>query len=83
MSLMDDVKGAFAKKGLEFVSLTESTDNPSKSILTYKDATRRTISKEVSMRLSDLEETIVAVDIVDPADLADYLLKESSPAARV
>ncbi len=83
MPLIEDVKGAFAKKGLEFVSLTESNDNPDKSILTYKDATGKTINKEVPIRLSDLEETVVTVDIVDPTDLADYLLKDSSPVAYV
>jgi hypothetical protein len=83
MSLMDDVKGAFEKKGLEFVSLSESTGNPDKSVLTYKDASGISLSKEVAIRLSDLEDTIVAVDIVDPMDLANYLLNESPPVAQV
>jgi hypothetical protein len=83
MSLMDDVKGAFAKKGLEFVSLTESSDDPDMSILNYKDASGKITSKQVPIRLADLEETIVTVDIVDPMDLAEYLLKESSPVAQV
>ncbi len=80
---MDDVKDAFEKKGLEFVSLTESPDSPDKSVLTYKDASGRTNSKGVAIRLSDLEDTIVAVDIVDPMDLANYLLQESPPVAQI
>lgn len=83
MSMMDDVKEAFAKKGLEFVSLTESSEDPDKSILTYKDASGTTTSRQVPIRLSDLEETVVTVDIVDPMDLANFLLKDSSPAPHV
>jgi hypothetical protein len=77
MSMMDDVKDAFRKKGLEFVSITESPEDPDKSTLSYKDASGTTISKVVGIRLSDLENTVVAVDIVDPMDLANFLLTES------
>jgi hypothetical protein len=75
MSLMDDIKGSFEKKGLEFVSLTESADNRDKSILTYKDTSGTPVTKEVNIRLSDLEEVVMTVDNLDPNDLADFLLK--------
>ena len=75
MSLMEDIRGSFQAKGLEFVSLTESADNRDKSILTYKDASGSAATKEVDIRLADLEEAVVAVDNIDPVDLANYLLK--------
>ncbi len=78
---MDDVKEAFAKKGLEFISLTESTYDPDRSVLTYRDISGKTVIKEVAMRLSDLEETVVTVDMVDPTDIANFLLKESTAVA--
>jgi hypothetical protein len=79
MSLMEDIRGSFEKKGMEFVSITESTDDRDKSILTYKDATAAVVTKTVDIRLDDLEETVEAVYNVDPMDLANYLLGDSRP----
>ena len=46
MSLMEDIKGSFQKKGLEFVSLIEAADNRDKSILTYKDASGTLVDQD-------------------------------------
>ena len=81
MSLMEDIRGSFQKKGLEFVSLTEATDNRNKSILTYKDASASVITKTVDIRLDDLEEVIEAIYNLDPTDLANYLLGDSKPTS--
>lgn len=75
MSLMEDIKGSFEKKGLKFVSLTESTGDRDKSILTYNDASGTPATKEVNIRLADLEEVVLTVDNLDPNDLATFLLK--------
>jgi len=79
MSLMQDIKGSFEKKGLKFVSLTEAADNRDKSILTYTDASGALVNKMVEIRLDDLEEAVEAVYNVDPTDLANYLLGDSKP----
>ena len=81
MSLIEDVRSTFEDKGLEFISITESPDSPEKSILTYKDSTGAVIKKEVALRLSDLEETVVTIDNVDPLDIANFLLRDSAPLA--
>jgi hypothetical protein len=74
MSMMDDLRASFQKKGFKFVSLTESTADPEKSILTYTDGSGRTITKDVKIRLASLEDTMEAVDLMDPDDLANFLL---------
>jgi uncharacterized protein with HEPN domain len=79
MSLMEDIKDSFEKKGLEFVSITEAADDRDKSILTYKDASDDLVTKTVDVRLDDLEEAVEAVYNVDPSDLANYLLSDSRP----
>jgi hypothetical protein len=79
MSLIQDIRGSFEKKGLEFVSITEDTDDRDKSILTYNDASGAVVTKTVDVRLEDLEETVEAVYNVDPMDLANYLLGDSKP----
>jgi len=79
MSLMEDIKGSFEKKGLEFVSITEAADNRDRSILTYRDASDDVVTKMVDIRLDDLEEAVEAVYNVDPVELANYLLGDSKP----
>ncbi len=77
MTLMSDIKAGFKAKGLEFVSITESTKDPDKSTLTYKDASGATATREVSIRLEDLEDTVMAVEGLDPEDIATFLLGNS------
>ena len=74
MSLIRDIRDAFKTKGLEYVSISESPNNPKKTVLTYKDGSGKTLTKEIGVPLSDLEETLTEVDILDPDDLANYLL---------
>lgn len=59
---------------MKFVSLVESSSDPQKSILTYLNDDGSTITKEIAIRLSELEETVATVDIIDPDDLANFLL---------
>jgi hypothetical protein len=73
-SLMKDVRDSFKSKGLEYVSMTESPKNPKKTVLTYTDGSGKTLTKEIDVPLSDLEETVAEIDAIDPDDLADYLL---------
>jgi hypothetical protein len=73
-SLIKDVRKSFKNKGLEFVSLSESTADQSKSVLEYKDSSGRTVKREIGIRLSELEDTVVSIEEIDPDDLADYLL---------
>jgi 3-dehydroquinate dehydratase len=79
MSLIEDIKDSFKKKGLEFVSITEATDDRDKSILTYRDASEGLVTRTVDIRIDDLEEAVEAVYNVDPMDLANYLLSDSRP----
>ena len=79
MSLMEDIKDSFKKKGLEFVSITEAVDDRDKSILTYRDASEGVVTRTVDIRIDDLEEAVEAVYNVDPMDLANYLLSDSGP----
>jgi len=74
MSMMDDLKASFQKKGLNFVSLTESRADPDKSVLTYTDGSGKTVTKDVKIKLDSLEDTVEAVDLIDPDDLANFLL---------
>jgi hypothetical protein len=73
-SLIRDVRDSFKSKGLEYVSLVESPKDPKKTILTYKDGAGKTLAKEISVPLSELEETVAEIDVIDPDGLADYLL---------
>ncbi len=75
-SLIEDVRNSFKSKGLEYVSLTESTTDPKKTILTYKDASGKTVTKEVALPLSELEDVVEEIEALDPEDLADYLLRQ-------
>ncbi len=75
-SLIEDVRNSFKSKGLEYVSLTESTTDPKKTILTYKDASGKTVTKEVALPLSELEDVVQEIEALDPEDLADYLLRQ-------
>ena len=34
----------------------------------------KTLTKEIGVPLSDLEETVAEIDVIDPDGLADYLL---------
>jgi hypothetical protein len=73
--LIRDVVDSFKAKGLQYISLTEARD-PKKSILTYKDAVGQTITKEIPVRLVDLEEAVRGLDAMNPGGLADYLLSD-------
>ena len=75
-SLIEDVRNSFKVKGLEYVSLTESPSDPKKSILTYKDASGKTLTREVALPLSELEDLVDEIEALDPEDLANYLLKQ-------
>ncbi len=75
-SLREDVRNSFKSKGLEYVSLTESTTDPKKTILTYKHASGKSVSKEVALPLSELEDVVQEIEALDPEDLADYLLRQ-------
>lgn len=73
--LRDDVTVGFEKKGLTFVSLNESLIDPQKSTLIYIDRSGRTVNKEIDMRISQLEDTMTVLEVMDPEDLANFLLK--------
>lgn len=76
MTLRGDIAESFQKKGLTFVSLNESDRDPeTKTTLVYIDAGGKTVSKDIEIRLSELEDTVSAIDVIDPEDLADFLLK--------
>lgn len=75
MTLRDDIIDSFRVKGLKFVSLNESTTNPQGSTLVYEDASGKSISKEIGIRLSELEDTVTALDVMDPDDIANFLLE--------
>jgi len=77
-SLMRDMKDSFKAKGMEFVSIQESPKNRDKSLLTYKDGSGKTLTKEIDIRLDNLQEAVREVDLIDPDGLADYLLAEVS-----
>jgi hypothetical protein len=79
MSLRQDIAESFQKKGLEFISLNESTLNPERTTLVYVDKTGNKVSKEIEIRLSELEDTVEALDVIDPEDIAEFLLKENPP----
>lgn len=74
MSLVRDIRASFKTKGLEYVSIAESPSNRDKSVLTYKDGAGKTMTKEIAIRLDDLEEAVREVDLIDPDGLADYML---------
>jgi len=75
VSLVKDVRASFKAKGLTFVSLTESTEDPEKSMLTYTDGAGKTVRKQVAIKLQELEDTMAALDTMDPEDLANFLLE--------
>jgi hypothetical protein len=75
MTLRDDITSEFEKKGFKFVSLNESTVDPQKSTLLYIDSAGKTVSKEINIRISELEDTLTTLEVMDPEDLADFLLK--------
>ena len=79
MSLVEDVRASFKAKGLIFISLTESTDDPEKSTLTYTDGSGKTVHKEVKTRLEMLEDMVADLDRMemDPTGLANFLLEDS------
>ncbi len=75
-SLIEEVRSSFKSKGLEFVSMIESPGKPDRSLLQYKDASGKTLTKEIAMPLSELEDVVDEIEALDPEDLADYLLKQ-------
>jgi hypothetical protein len=80
VSLVRDIRDSFKAKGLEYVSIEESPKNRDKTVLTYKDGSGNTMTKEISIRLDNLEEALSEVNIIDPDGLADFLLGAESPA---
>jgi len=75
-SLIRDIRDAFKGKGLEYVSIAESPGDAKKTVLTYKDASGKTMTKEIGAPLSEVKENVSEIDIIDPDDLANYLLGE-------
>ena len=75
MPLRDDIIAAFEKRGLKFVSLKESALDPQKSTLVYIDSAGKSMSKEINTRISELEDTMTVLEVMDPEDLANFLLK--------
>lgn len=73
-SLVRDIRDSFKTKGLEYVSIEESPKSRDKSLLTYKDGSGKTLTKEIAIRLDNLQEAVREVDLIDPDGLADYLL---------
>jgi len=71
MPLIADVRDSFRAKNLEFVSLTDAGNNASR--LTYKEG-EKVVTKVIGIPLSELEDTVEELDVMDPDDLADYLL---------
>jgi hypothetical protein len=74
MSLVKGIRDSFKAKGLEYVSVGESPKDRDKTLLTYKDGSGKTLTKEIAIRLDNLEEALSEVNIIDPDGLADYLL---------
>jgi len=73
-SLIQDIRDSFKSKCLEYVSIKESSSNQNRSVLTYKDESGKTVTKEISMPLSELEDTVAEIEVIDPDDIATYLL---------
>lgn len=74
MSLIRDIRDSFKAKGLEFVGMEESPEDPKKTVITYRDSSGKTQTKVKAVELAQLEETVSEVDVIDPDDIADYLL---------
>ena len=74
MSLVNGIRDSFKAKGLTYVSVEESLKDRDKTLLTYKDSSGKTLTKEIAIRLDNLEEALSEVNIIDPDGLADYLL---------
>jgi len=74
VSLVRGIRDSFKAKGLQYVSIEESPKDRDKTLLTYKDASGNTLTKEIAIRLDNLEEALSEVNIIDPDGLADYLL---------
>lgn len=75
MSLRDDIMAAFEKRGLKFVSLNESSVDPKKSTLLYLEGSGKSASKEINIPISELEDTLSTLELMDPDDLANFLLQ--------
>jgi hypothetical protein len=75
MSLVEDVRASFQAKGLTFISLTESKQDPEKTTLSYTDSSGKTVLKEVGIRLEELEDTVAELDRTDAEDIANFLLE--------
>ena len=73
-SLMRDVRDSFKSKGLEYVSMAESPKDSKKTIITYRDGSGKILTKEIGIPLSELEEALREIDVIDPDGLANYLL---------
>jgi hypothetical protein len=77
MSIVRSIRDSFKAKGLDYVSIQESPKDRDKTLLTYKDASGKTLTKEIAIRIDNLEEALSEVNIIDPDGLADYLLGNS------
>ncbi len=75
MTLRGDIAKSFRTKGLTFVSLNESAANPEGSTLVYTDVSGKQTTKEIGIRLEELEDTVEALDAIDPEDIANFLLQ--------
>lgn len=75
MTLRGDIAKSFKTKGFTFVSLNESASNSQGSTLVYVDASGKQTNKEIAIRLEELEDTIEALDAIDPEDIANFLLQ--------
>lgn len=74
MPLREDIAEGFEKKGLKFVSLNESKADSQKTTLLYLDGSGKSVSKEINIRLSELEDTLTVLEAMDPEDMASFLL---------
>jgi len=74
MALIQDIQASFKAKGLQYVSMAESRSDRTKTIVTYKDSTGKTLTKERDIELEQLKEDVTEVDILDPDGLCDFLL---------
>jgi hypothetical protein len=75
LTLRGDIAASFEAKGLKFVSLNDSATNPQGSTLVYTDSSGNKVAKEIKIRLSELEDTVSALDAMDPEDIANFLLQ--------
>jgi hypothetical protein len=80
MALIQDIQASFKAKGLQYVSMSESTKDRQKTVITYKDSAGKTLTKDRDIELEQLKEDVAEVDIIDPDGLCDFILgNEEAP----